>query len=217
MLLVGLEQVQLGVLLDVDAQLEDGGHGGVAGQEVEGTGTEGDDLQVLEAQERAGDGLEGDDLVGAVLGVAHGILGDVGLDAVELQVVGGVQHAAVGVAAVGGQHADVLLSRRDVHHGAAEHAGDQGLGALGAEVAEEDDQRVDAGGLDLLVGLVHVGVDAALDDGLALVDVEVLLLQLRHDGLAALLGQGDGEAVTGHGQDAELHIGDVGNHFLHSL
>ena len=214
MLLVGLQEVQLGVLLHVDAQLEDGRDGRVAGQEVKRTGTEGDDLQILQAQQRAGDGQEVDDLVRAVLGVAHGILGDVGLDARELEVVGSVQHAAIGVAAVTGQHAGVLLRRRDVHDGAAELLGDQGLGALGAEVAQEHDQRVDAGRLDLLIGLVHVRVDAALDDRLELDDVKVLLLELRHDGLAALFGEGDREAVAADREDAHFDLRDVVHRYL---
>ena len=214
MLVEGLEQVKLGILLDVDAQLEQRRDGRVAGQEVEGTGTEGDDLEVLQAQQRAGDGQEVDDLVGAILGVAHGILGDVGLDAGQLQVVGSVQHAAVGVTAVAGQHAHVLLGGGDVHHGAAEQLGDLGLGALGAEVAQEHHQRVDAGSLDLLIGLVDVGVDAALDDGIDLNDVEVLLLQLGHDGLAALFGKGDRETVAADRDDAHFDLRDIVHRYL---
>ena len=213
-LVIGLQQVQLGVFLHVDAQLEQRRDGRVAGQEVEGTGTEGDDLQVLQAQDGAGDGHEVDDLVGAVLGVAHGIFGNVRLDAGELQVIGSVQHAAIGVAAVAGQHAHVLLGGGDVHHRAAKQLGDGGLGTLGAEVAQENDQGIDAGLLDLLIGLHHVGVDAALDDGLTLVDVKVLFLQLGHDGLAALFGEGDREAVAADREDAHFDLRDVVHRYL---
>ena len=48
---VGGQQIQLGVLLNVDAQLEQRRDGRVAGEEVERTRAEGDDLQVLERQQ----------------------------------------------------------------------------------------------------------------------------------------------------------------------
>ncbi len=97
--LVGDQQVQLGVLLDLHAQLIQTLDGGVAGEEVLGTRAEGDDLQVLHAQDGPGDGHELGDLVRQFLGSAHGVLGDVGAQVAHAQVVGAVQHAAVGVAA----------------------------------------------------------------------------------------------------------------------
>ena len=45
--LVGNEQIQLGVLLDLDAQLVQTLDGRVAGKEVLRTRAEGDDLQIL--------------------------------------------------------------------------------------------------------------------------------------------------------------------------
>ena len=49
MVVKGREQVQLGVLLDVDAQVEQGLDGRVAGDEVVGARAEGEDLEVAQA------------------------------------------------------------------------------------------------------------------------------------------------------------------------
>ena len=209
MLLVGLQQVELGVLLNVDAQLEQGGDGGVAGEEVEGTGAEGDDLQVAQAQQGAGDGRELLDHVGALLGGADGVFRNVSLDAAELQVVRCVQHAAECVAAVAGQNADVLLSGSDVHGGPVEQFCNGGFRTLGAEVAEEDGQRVDAGLLEVLVGFHDVCVNAALDDDGALIDVIATVLQRFNDCLAALFGQSDREAVAADCNNAHLDLRNV--------
>ena len=209
MLLVGLQQIQLGVLLNVDAQLEQGGDGGVAGEEVEGTGAEGDDLQVAQAQQGAGDGRELLDHVGALLGGADGVFRNVSLDAAELQVVRCVQHAAECVAAVAGQNADVLLSGSDVHGGAVEQFCNGGLRTLRAEIAEEHGQRVDARLLQVLVGFHDVCVNAAFDDDRALVDVVATVLQSCNDCLAAGFGQSDREAVAADCNNAHLDLRNV--------
>ena len=73
--LVGDEQVELGVLLDLHADLVEALNRGVAGEEVLGTGAEGDDLQIFHADDGPGDGHELPDHIGALLGGAHGVLG----------------------------------------------------------------------------------------------------------------------------------------------
>ena len=98
-LFVADQQVQLAVLFDFDAQLIQALDGGVAGEEVLGTGPEGDDLQVLEAYDDAGDRDELGDLVGQFFSGAYGIFRDIALQMAHAQVVGAVQHAAVSVAA----------------------------------------------------------------------------------------------------------------------
>ena len=55
-LVVGHQQVQLAVLLHGNTQIIQRLDGGVAGQEIVGTGTEGDDLQPLQAQNGPGNG-----------------------------------------------------------------------------------------------------------------------------------------------------------------
>ena len=123
------------------------------------------------------------------------------------EVVGAVEHAAVGVAAAVDEVA-VALGGGHEHAGAVEVFGDQGLGRLGAEVAEEDDQRVAAGGLDVVDGLEHVLL--VLNGDGALVDVAAAGFD---DRLTSGDGQADGEAVAGDGDDAELDFGNVCHHF----
>ena len=208
--LVGHQQIQLGVLLDLHADLIQALDGGVAGKEVLGTGAEGDDLQLGQADEGAGDGHIVLDHGGDVLGGAHGVLGDVGLQVAHAQVVGAVEHAAVGVAPAVDQVLAGLLGGGGVHDGAVKLLGDEGLGGLGAEVAQEHHQGVAAGGLHLVHGLEHVLL--VLHGGLALVDVHALGLAGGHHRGAAALRQGDDEAVPGHRDDAQLYSGNVGQH-----
>ena len=189
MLLIAYEQVAL--------------DGGVAGKEVLGTGTEGDDLEILHTDDRAGNGVELLDHFADILGGADGILGDVALEMAHAEVVGAVEHAAVGVAAAVDEVA-VTLGGGNEHAGAVEVLGNQRLGRLGAEVAEEDNQRVDAGGLHVVDSLEHVGL--VLNGDGALIDVAAAGLD---DGFASRDGQADGEAVAGDRNDAEFYFRNV--------
>ena len=200
---VGHQQVELGVLLDLHAQLVQALDRRVAGEEVLRTRAEGDDLEVLHADDGAGDRHELADHGRALLGGAHRILRDVGLQMAHAQVVGAVQHAAVGVTAAVDQVA-VALGRRDVHRRAAKLLAQQRLGRLGAEVAQEDHQRIDAVGAHIVkrlegVQLVFHG-DGAFIEALAVGS---------HDVLAALRGERDGEAVAGDRDDAQLDLRNV--------
>ena len=212
--LVGHEQVELAVLLDLDAELIEALDGGVAGEEVLRARAEGDNLQLAQADKGAGDRQELADHPRDVLGGADGVLGDPGLEMAHPEVVGAVEHAAVGVAAAVDKVVAGLLGGGDVHAGAVEILGDEGLGGLGAEVAEEDHEGVAAGGLDVVDGLEHI--ELVLDGGLALVDVDAALSAGGADGGAAALGEGDDEAVAADGDDAELNGGDVGEHFQYT-
>ena len=64
------------------------------------------------------------------------------------QIVGAVQHTAVGVAPAVDQVA-VTLGSCHIHDGAVELLAQQGLGGFGAEVAQEHHQGVDAVGPDI--------------------------------------------------------------------
>ena len=209
MLLVGHQQIQLGVLLDLHAQLIQALDGGVAGEEVLGPGPEGDDLQVAHADDSPGDRDEVGDHLGDVAGGAHGILRDVALQVAHAQVVGAVQHAAVGVAAAV-DHVAVALGRRREHHGAVEILGDQGLGGLRTEIAQEHDGGVAALRLQGLHGLAHIQL--VFHSHLDLGHGQLLLGALGGDGSAALLTELDRETVAGHGDKADLDFRDVGHH-----
>ena len=199
----GREQVQLGVLLDVDAQVEQGLDGRVAGDEVVGARAEGEDLEVAQADADRRDRDELADHRGDLVRRAHGVLGDVDvLEGLQADGVAGVEHAAVRVAAAVDQVVAGLLSRRDEHRRAAELVGQHGLRALGAEVAQEHDQRVAAVRLDLLQRLHGVGF--GFNDGGNIDDLAARLGVGVHDRRLALCRELDGETVAAGGNQAEL-------------
>ena len=210
--LVGHQQIQLGVLLDLHADLIQALDGGVAGKEILGTGAEGDDLQLGQADEGAGDGHIVLDHGGDVLGGAHGVLGDVGLQVAHAQVVGAVEHAAVGVAPAVDQ-VPVPLGGGGVHHRAVKPLGDDGLRRLRAEVAQKHHQGVAP--RPLHVGQSRQGVPLVLHGDGAL--VEPLAVSRRHV-LPPPGGQRDRETVPGHGDEAQLHFRNIFHHiFLPSI
>ena len=94
--------------------------------------------------------------VGTVLRVAHGLLGDIGLYLPKLQIVAGVEHTAVGVAASAHKVVAGLLGGGNEHTGAVEVLGEKGLGYLRAEVAKVHHQGVAAVFLNVFKSLYHV-------------------------------------------------------------
>ena len=201
--LVGDEQVELGVLLDLDAQLVEALDGGVAGEEVLRARPEGDDLEVAHADDGTGDGNEIGDYGRDIIRGAHRVLRDVGGQVAHAQVVAAVEHAAVGISAAVDEVAVTLGSRHE-HAGSAELLRDEGLGRLGSEVAEEDHERVHALHQHIFDGVEHVLL--VLDGDGALVD---LALVRSDDGGSPTLRQLDGEAVAADRDDAELDLRDV--------
>ena len=121
------------------------------------------------------------------------------------QIIRAVEHAAVGVATAVDEVA-VTLSGSDKHAGAFKLLGNQRFGRLGAEVSQEDHQGVAAGGLHVLHSLEHVQLIFHGDGAL----VEILAPVGLDDIFPALGGQGNGEAVPGDGDDAQLDGRDVG-------
>ena len=89
-LVEGFKEIQLGVFLDLHAQVVQLLDGRVAGQEVQGARAEADDLQVLKRIDGARDRKEFVDHIRAVFRVANGVLRDIGLHVTKSQVVAGV-------------------------------------------------------------------------------------------------------------------------------
>jgi len=209
--LVADEKVKLGVLFDFDAQLVKSLDGGVAGEEVLGSGTEGDDLKAGDADESAGNGDELCNHCGDILGGADGIFGDVGLDVAHAQVVRTVQHAAVSVASAVDK-VSVAFGGGNEHAGAFKIFGDKGLGSFGTEVAKENDKRVAPGSLDVGHGGEHI-LFVFNGDGafVKLAGVGV------YDGLAAADGKVNGETVAGDRDNAGLYLGNIAEHRLFFL
>ena len=203
MLLVGHEQVELRVLLHLYAQFIETLDGGVAGEEVLGTRTEGDNLQPPQTDDHAGNGHKLGHHAGHLFGRSHGIFRDIALQFAHAQIIGAVQHAAVGVATTV-DHVAVALGSGHKHAGAVEIFGDERLGSLGSEVAKEHHEGVATGLFHLGHGLEHVLL--VLHGGGTIEEFALIGL---HDVLAALGRQGNGETVTAHGDDAELDLGNV--------
>ena len=202
-LLVAHQQIQLGVFLHLHAQLVQALDGGVAGKKVLGPGAEGDDLEVFHADDGPGNGHEVRDHGGDILRRSHRVLGDIGAQMPHPQVVGAVQHPAVGVAPAIDEVA-VPLGGGHVHTGAVEVFGNQCLRRLRAEVAQEHHQGVAVLGFYIGHGLQHIQL--VLHRHGALVQPARIR---RFDGGAAALAQGHGEAVPAHGDEAQLYIRDV--------
>ena len=204
-LLERLEQVELRVLLNLHVEVIQGADRSVASQEVVGTRTEADDLQVLQTDDGTGDGDELMDHVGALAGVANGLLGDVGTCLAQRQGMAGVQHAAISVTTTVDEVVLSLLGSGAEHSGAVEVLGQHGLRDLRTEVAQVDAEGVTASLLDVLKGLLHVDLALHDADG-ALVDIlsAILFSILGDNGLAAVNGQRLGETVAAHGHDTNL-------------
>ena len=208
-LFVADQQVQFAVLFDFDAQLIQSLDGSIAGEEVLGTGSEGDDLQILQSDDHAGDRDELGDLVGQFSGGAHGVFRDIALQVAHTQVVGAVQHTAVCVAAAI-DHVSVAFSSSHEHHGTVEVTGDQGFRGFRAEVAQEHAGSVAAGGVELFHSLEHVFF--ILNGGFDFNEIQFLLAALFSDGGTALFAQRDGETVAADGDESQLDDGDVFHH-----
>ena len=167
---VGHQQIQLGVFFDLHAQLVQTLDGGIAGEEVLGTGAKGDDLQIFHTDDGPGDRNEFPDHLRAFFGGAHGVLGDVGSQVPHTQIVRAVQHTAVGITTAVDQVA-VTLGSSNAHGGTVEFLDQQRLRGFGAEVAQEHHQGVDAVGFHVRQGsqgvLLILHGDGALVDSLA--------------------------------------------------
>ena len=155
-LTVGDEQIQLRILLNVHAQLNQRRNRRVAGVKVRGARTERNDLELLQPQHCACDRHEFKHHFRAFLRRANRIFGDIRAHAVELQIVARVQHSAVRVAAIARKHVDRLLGGGNEHHGTAEFLRQQHLGMLGTEISQIHDPRVHAGAIYVVQRVDHI-------------------------------------------------------------
>ena len=176
-----------------------------------GPGTKGDDLQTLEADHCPGDGHEFHHLLGNLLGVSHRVLGDITLQATQAQVIGTVEHAAVGVSPAVDQ-VSVPFGGGHKHAGTVKILGDQGLRGLRTKVAQEYGQGVAARSLHFFHCLEHVLL--IFHGGLGFVDLQALSGTGCHHGGPAILGKPNGEAVTGDCHNAQFHLRDIVHHVI---
>ena len=208
--LVGNQQVQLGIFLHFHADFIQTLNRRVAGKEVLRPGSEGDNLQLRQADQRAGNGLEFADHLCHICRGAYGILRDEGFQTPHSQIIGAVQHTAVGVAPTVNQILPGFLCGGGVHTRTVEILCNQRLGRLRAEIAQKDHKRVAARGLHVLYRLQHILF--VLHRHRAFVDLRTgFSARGGYCGTAALR-QGNDEAVTGYGDNAQLYFRNVGQH-----
>ena len=155
MLLVADQQIQLAVFLDFNAQLIESLNGRVAGKEVLRARSEGDNLQILHADDCTSHRNKVGDHLGNVISRAHGILRNIAVQVPHAQVIGAVQHATVSIATAV-DHVAVALGGSNKHAGTVKVLGNQGFGGFGTEVAQENDSSIALGGLQLCYSLQHV-------------------------------------------------------------
>jgi len=209
-LVVSCEQVELGVLLDLYAEIIKSCDRSVAGKEVLGTGAEADYLEVLEAYDSAGNRNELMDHISYFGSCAYGIFGDISLDAPELEVVACVEHSAVSIASVVNESvAAVILSSRNEHCRAVEVFSEERFGSFGTEVAEIYDDSVAACSLYICESLSHI--QFVFDNyGTFVKSICTVLFCIRlNDSFPAVLGKSHGEAVTGNCYNAYLELGNI--------
>ncbi len=204
---VGDEQIEFRVLLNLDTEVVERLDRGIAGKEVLRARAECDDLEVFEAEQRACDRLELRNHVGKLFCRADRVLGDECLEVAQAEVIGAVEHAAVSIATAVDEVLARLFGSGHIHDRAVEFACDQRFRRLRAEVSEEDDEGIAASVLGFFDRCQHVAL--VLDRLLHFVEVAVFLLVGRDDGLAAVLREGDDEAVAADRDDAAFEIRDV--------
>ena len=139
-----LEQIQFRVLLDLHAQVVKLLDGSVAGKEIQRSGAERNNLQIVQTYDSPCNGNKFMNPVCAFCCGTHGILRDVSLHIAQLQVIACVQHTAVSIAASAHQVVLALLGRRYVHGRTVEMLCQQSLGNLRSEVSKIYTQRVTA-------------------------------------------------------------------------
>ena len=127
MLLEGLEQVELRVLLNLHIEVVQGTDGCVAGQEVVGTRTEADNLQVLQTHNGTGNGHKLMNHLGTLGCIAHGLFGYIGTGLAQREGLAGIEHAAVSIATAVDQVLLCLLGGSAEHGGTLEPVGYHGL------------------------------------------------------------------------------------------
>ena len=189
-LLESLEQVELRVLLNLNVEIIEGTDRSVTSEEVVRTGTEADDLQVLQTYDSTCDRQELMDHLSTLGSVANGLLRDVSASLAQAQSLAGVQHTAVSVATTVDQVLLSLLSSSTEHSGSLEPVGQHGLRNLRTEVAQVYAEGVTACLCDILQCLL--GVDLTLNDtDRTLVDAFLtkLLLLLSDNSLTTVNSQ----------------------------
>ena len=205
--LVGYQQVQLAVLLNLHADFVQPFNRRVAGKEILGPGAKGDDFQIGKPNQGAGNGNKLPNHLCHILCCPHRVRRDIAFQMPHSQIVGAVQHPAVGVAPPVDEVLSALLRSGGEHARAVKMFGNQGFRRLRTEIAQKHHKRIAPGVFHFLHGLQHVLL--VFHRGLAFVDFRTGSLAGGNDGGPAALRQRDDETVPRDSDDAQLDLGDI--------
>ena len=150
------------------------------------------------------------DHIGAVLSVAHRILGDVCFGVSQFQVVAGVEHSAVCISSSAYQAVAALLGCCNKHFRSVKMFCQQSLGDLRSEVSKVYAEGITTGFFDILESLDHM--DLALDDTDGIfVDVCCIIFFCVsvHKSFSSVYRQGLRETITAHCHDTNFYFGNV--------
>ncbi len=207
--LVGHQQIQFRVLLDLHTDFIQSLNGCIACEEILRSRAEGNDFQLGQADQGTGNRLKFTDHLCDLGAGAHRILRDKGFQMAHTQVVRAVQHTAVGVSTAVDQVA-VALGGSHIHTGAVKVSGNQCFRRLRAEIAQENHQGVAAGLFHIRNCRKHILF--IFHRGLALIDVKPLLLAGSGHSRPAAFRQGNDKTVPGHGDQSQFYFGNISKH-----
>ena len=219
MLVERFKQIQFGVFFDLHAQIVQLLNGCITCQKVQRTGAKGNDLQVVQPVDRPCNGQEIVDHVRTLCGSSYRILRNVRFHATQLQIVAGVEHAAVRITAAGRKHAGVFLGSGTEHLRTVKVLCQQRFGNFRTEVPQIDAQGIAAGFFQVVQSLYHVDLTLHDTDWTFVNIFCVVLLGIGIDqSLAAVHGQTFRKAVTADCNDADFHFRNIDHKavsFLH--
>ena len=163
MFLIGFEQVQLRFLLDFNAEVVELLDRSVACQEICRPRSERDNLQIGKTDGYSCYRQEVVNHIRAFVRIANRIVRDIGLHVAKRQVVAGVQHSAVCVAAAVQQILLALFGGCTEHLWSVKVLCQQSFGNFRSEISEIYAQRIASRLLNIFQCVYHI--DFALDDG----------------------------------------------------
>ena len=198
------QQVQLGVFHHLRAHVIQLPDRGVAGVEVLRPRPKGEYLQTRYAQQDPREALEVRDPGGQFIRRAHGHLRDVDRHVAQVEVDGGIEHAAEGVAATVDEILARLLAGCARHHRPVDVLGEDRQRPFRSEVAEVNDGRIAAGLIDLGQGRHRVGL--VLNDRLAGGHLQANLAAGLRQRRQAGPGQFDRKAIPADADKGQRHL-----------
>ena len=202
MLTEGDKEIKFAVLLNLDSEIVEGLYRGIAGKEILRPRSECYDLQVSDAEYGPGNRDEVTDHRSTVPRVSDRILRNIGRNLSQAEIVGAVEHPAVGISPSPHEVVASLLGCGDIHRGAGEILCEYRLRRLRTEIAQIDHQRIAAGTLNLFQRLQ--GILLILDDCLRLEYVDPERPALLIHSAPSLLRNRDDETVTAHSHKTQL-------------